>query len=79
MKKKILKITSIIILILLIILITLQLTGIWVKSIKIFNPLLAVLMIIQTIDNWKKDRSNAYLSLGATIFIIIVSIFIIFK
>ncbi len=55
-----------------------QIFDIWDKAINVFEPLLGVLMLIQTIENWKTNRSTAYFSLFVAIFIFIVSIMILF-
>lgn len=57
----------------------LQIIGIWENAICVFEPLLGVLMLIQTIENWKKNKSVAYLSLFTAVFIFIVALFIFLK
>lgn len=59
-----------------IVLAVMQILDIWNKAIYIFEPLLGVLMLIQTIENWKKNRKVAIISLLAAIFIFLVTIFI---
>lgn len=59
-----------------IILASMQLLGIWEKAINVFEPLVVVLMLIQTIQNWKKNRPVAIVSLCAGIFIFIVAVLI---
>ena len=53
-----------------------QILGIWKNAIDVFEPLLGVLMLIQAIRNWKKNKVVAIVSLCATILIFVFSIFI---
>ncbi|MCM1370660.1 MAG: hypothetical protein NC181_02050 [Clostridium sp.] len=75
---KILTIVGFIISASVIILSFLQIFDIWDKAINIFEPLLGVLMLIQTIENWNSNKKTAYYSLFVAIFIFIVAIFILF-
>ena len=59
-----------------IILASMQILGIWENAINVFEPLLGVLMVIQAIQNWKKYKVVAMISLCAAIFIFGISIFI---
>lgn len=59
-----------------IILAFMQVLGIWQNAINVFEPLLGVLMVIQTIQNWKKNKAVAMISLCAAILIFGISIFI---
>ena len=52
-----------------IILAPIQILGIWNTAINIVEPMLGVLMLTQTIQNWKKNKGTAILSLLATILI----------
>ena len=61
-----------------IILAPIQILGIWNTAINIVEPLLGVLMLIQTIQNWKKSKGTAILSLLATILIFLFLIELIF-
>ncbi len=73
---KILTIIGFIISIIVIILAILQIFNVWENSIYVFEPLTGVLMLIQAIEHWKKDKRTAYISLFASIFLIAVAIFI---
>ena len=73
---KILTIFGLIISITIIILSILQIFNVWNKAINVFEPLLGVLMLIQTIENWKTNKSTAYFSLFVAIFIFIVAFII---
>lgn len=56
-----------------------QLLGLFYKAIYIYEPLLGVLMIIQTIQNWSKNRNLALISLFSAIFIFIIATIIFFS
>jgi hypothetical protein len=53
-----------------------QILDIWENAINVFEPLLGVLMVIQTIQIWKKNKAVAIFSLCVAIFIFGISIFI---
>lgn len=74
--KNVLKIMSNICSISIIILVFIQILGIWKNAIYVFEPLLGVLMLIQAIQNWKKNKLVTILSLCAAILIFLVTIFI---
>lgn len=74
--EKVLYILSSICSISIIILVCMQILGVWKTAINIFEPLLSVLMVIQTIQNWKKNKSVAKISLCAAIIIFGFSIFV---
>ena len=54
---------------------SMQISGVWKTAINIFEPLLGLLMLIQAIQSWEKDKVVAIFSLCASIFIFLVSIF----
>lgn len=64
--------------IIIIVLAFMQILGIWENSINVFEPLLGVVILIQAIQNWKKNKIVAIFSLCASIFIFLVAIFIFF-
>lgn len=74
--EKVLYVLSNICSIIIIILVCMQVLGIWKTAKNIFTPLLGVVMLIQTIQNWKKNKSVANISLCAAILIFVFSIFI---
>lgn len=74
--KKVLNVMSNICSISIIILVFIQIFGIWKNAIYVFEPLLGVLMLIQAIHNWKKNKLVTILSLCAAILIFLVTIFI---
>lgn len=59
-----------------IVLACMQISGIWKTAINALQPVLGILMLIQTIQNWKKNRVVAKISLCAAI---LVFSFIIFR
>ena len=71
MKEKTLKIIRIIISILIIIFVVLQLTRIIPNADNIFMPMLGILMLMQTIEYWEKNKETALLSLIAVIIILL--------
>ena len=75
---KFISIFEILISITVIILAFIQIIGVWDNAIYVYEPLVGVLMIIQTIEYWKKSKSTAYISLIAAVFIFAVTISILF-
>lgn len=74
--EKVLSVMGIICAISIIILACMQILGIWKTAVNIFEPLLGVLILIQAIQNWKKNKAVAIFSLCVAIFVFLVSIFI---
>lgn len=74
--EKILTVLGLICSISIIILAVLQILDIWNRTIDLIEILLGVLMLIQTIQNWKRNREVAFISLAAAIFIFLISIFV---
>ena len=54
----------------------LQLLGIWEDSINVYEPLIGVVLLLQTIYHWKKNRTVAIISLCAAGFIFACAIVI---
>ena len=54
----------------------LQLVCIWEASIKIYVPLMAVMMVLQAVLSWEKNRKTSYMYLGVAAFLVICSVFI---
>jgi uncharacterized membrane protein YiaA len=75
--EKVLSVVSRICSISIIILVCMQILGIWKTAINVFEPLLGVLMLIQAIQNWEKNKVVAILGLCAAILIFLVAIFIV--
>ncbi|WP_238904769.1 DUF3953 domain-containing protein [Clostridium sp. YIM B02506] len=74
--EKVITVMGIVCSISIIILAVMQILDIWENAINVFEPLLGVLMVIQTIQNWKKNKEVAIFSLCVAIFIFGISIFI---
>ncbi len=74
--EKVLSIIGIICSMSILILACMQILGIWKNTLNVFEPLLGVLMLIQAIQNWKKNKVVAIFSLCASILILLFSILI---
>lgn len=72
--KKVLDVMSTICSISILILVCMQIFGIWENAMCVFQPLLGVLMLIQAIENWGRNKKVAMISLFAAILIFITSI-----
>lgn len=59
-----------------IILAYMQLFSIWENAINVVEPFLGILMLIQAIHNWKKNKVVAIFYLFVSIFIFLVCIFV---
>lgn len=75
-QEKVLYIMEIICSISIIILVSMQIFNIWENAIYVFEPLLGILMLIQAIQNWKKNKVLSLVALGAAIFIFLVAVFV---
>lgn len=54
----------------------LQLTGVWEDAAYLYMPLIGVIMLIQTAEYIKKNKTVAYLSLTVAVFVFAVTFFI---
>ena len=72
--EKVLSVTGIICSLIILILAGMQILGIWKNAINVFEPLLGVLMLIQAIQYWKKNKIVAIFILCVAIFILYVAI-----
>jgi hypothetical protein len=72
--EKVLIIAKIACTVIVIMLALMQLIGIWDKAIYVFEPLLGILMLIQAIENWKKNEKLAIYSLGAALVLFVCAI-----
>lgn len=77
-KEKVLWIAQMVLSILIILFALLQIAGIWKEAIKVFEPLMGLLMLIMAFSFWNKKRGYAYYFLGVAIFILFVSILVFF-
>lgn len=73
--EKVLSVISSICSISIIILVCMQILGVWKTAANAFVPLLGVSMLIQAIQNWKKNKEVAKGSLCAAILALVFSIF----
>ena len=73
---KALSVISAICSIIIIILACMQIFSIWENAINVLEPMLGVLIMIQAIRNWKKNKVVAIFNLCVSIFIFLVCIFI---
>lgn len=71
--EKVLSIIGIICSINILILGCMQILGVWKNAINVFEPLLGGLMLIQAIQNWKKNKVVAIFSLCASILLLLFS------
>ena len=76
--EKVLYVIGVICSISIIILACMQILGLWKNAANVFEPLLGVLMLVQTIQNWKKNKAVAKVSLCAAILLFAVSILYLF-
>jgi hypothetical protein len=72
--EKLLILTRIACSVIVIILALMQLIGIWDKAIYIFEPLMGIVMLIQAIEHWKKNRKLAVFSLAVALFVFVCAI-----
>ncbi|WP_160687674.1 DUF3953 domain-containing protein [Clostridium sp. C2-6-12] len=72
--EKVLSVIGIICSISIIILAGMHILGIWENSINVFQPLMGLLMLIQSIQYWKKYKIVAIFSLCVALFIFLISI-----
>lgn len=54
-----------------VVLAALQLLGIWEDSIKVYEPLIGIVLLLQAFCHWKKNRTVAIISLCAAGFIFV--------
>ena len=70
-RDRIINVLIIILSVAVIVLAALQLLGIWANSINVYEPLIGVVLLLQAIYHWKKNRSAAIISLCAAGFVFI--------
>ena len=59
-----------------VILAVLQLAGIWEDAAYAYMPMTCIVLLAQTLQNWRKQRGVAIFSLCAALFILAVTVFI---
>lgn len=57
----------------------LQLLGIWNKAINVSAPLIGVVLLVQSIQEWKNSRGVAIFGLLSSMFIFICTIVVLFS
>lgn len=77
--EKILFITRLILSITVIIFALLQLLKVWEKAIYVSTPLMGVVLLIQSIQEWKSSRGVAIFGLICSLFILICTIVALFS
>ena len=75
---KLLTVTGIACSVAVIVLALLQLLGVWSDAVRVYMPLTALVMLIQAVENWKRNRTVAVINLCASIFVAITCILILF-
>lgn len=55
-----------------------QILGVWNKAINVAVPLVGILMLVQSIQEWKTSRASAILGLCTAIFIFVCSCVVFF-
>ena len=60
------------------VLVVLQLTGKWKNAINTIIPLLGVMLILQAVQYWSKNRGIALFQLCAALFVLGVAVYILF-
>lgn len=73
---KVLIITKITCSVIVIALALMQITGFWEKAIYVFEPLMGIVMLIQALEQRKKNRILAIFSLGVALFVFVCAIII---
>lgn len=74
--EKVLSILGMICSISIIVMAIMQLSGKWDKAINVFEPLLGVLMLIQALESWRRNRKLAVFSLCVALFIFVCAILV---
>ena len=54
----------------------LQLMGVWDKAINLAAPLMGIVMLVQSVQEWKKQRGVAIFGLCAALFIFVCTIMV---
>ena len=56
----------------------LQLLGIWGNAICVFEPLTGIILLLQAVQYWDRDRKTAIFLLCAALFVLGVAVYILF-
>ena len=55
-----------------------HLLGVWNEAIYMYEPLMGVVMVLQAIQNWKRNKVVSILSLCAAMFVFAVAFVVVF-
>lgn len=55
-----------------------QLLGLWKDAINVFEPLMGIVLLLQSIQFWNKNRKVAVFLLCASVFVLGVAVYILF-
>ena len=75
-KEKILRIGTAVLSLAVICLAALQLLGVWENAIRVFEPLTGLVLLLQAVQYWNKDRKAAVFQLCAALFVLAVAVYI---
>ena len=78
-KRNILPLLSIILSIAVICLAVIQILGIWENAILVFEPLGGILLLLQGIQFWEKNRKAAIFQFCAAVFVFLVTVVVYFS
>ena len=56
----------------------LQLLGVWEDAILVYEPLMGIFLLLQSVQYWNKDRKAAIFQLCAALFVLGVAVYILF-
>ena len=77
-KEKILSISVMALSVAVICLAALQLLGIWEDAIRVFEPLMGIILLLQSVQYWDRDRKVAVFQLCAALFVLGAAVYILF-
>lgn len=75
-KEKMLRIGTAVLSPVVICLAVLQLLGVWENAILVFEPLMGIILLLQSVQYWDRDRKVAVLQLCAALFVLGVAVYI---
>ena len=75
-KEKLLRISTAVLSAAVICLAALQLLGIWKDAILVYEPLMGIILLLQAVQYWDRDRRAAVFQLCAALFVLGVAVYI---
>ncbi len=75
---QIVTVISVLVSISVIVLAVLQMFDVWNRAIRVFVPLMGVMLLCQAYTQWNTSRKTAYFSVGAAAFIFVCAIVVFF-